>query len=73
MQKIIQNWESLHGNKTNTFVISGHVYFVCTTYVATAISYYLPSIFLWFYTFEMDTSVDKSADDFLSLENRSGQ
>jgi hypothetical protein len=38
MQKIIQNWKSLQDNKTNTFVISGHVYFVCTTYVATAIS-----------------------------------
>jgi hypothetical protein len=38
MEKSIQNWESLQGNKTNTFVISGHVYFVCTTYVATAIS-----------------------------------
>jgi hypothetical protein len=67
MQKSIQNWESLQGNKTNTFVISGHVYFVCTTYVATAISYYMPSIFVWFYTF------DKNADNVLSLENRSGQ
>ena len=38
MEKSIQNWESLQGNKTNTFVISGHVYFVCTTYVATAVS-----------------------------------
>ena len=73
MQKIIQNWESLQGNKTNTFVISGHVYFVCTTYVATAISYYFPSIFVWFYTFEIDTIVAKSADDFLSLENIRGQ
>ena len=38
MQKIIQNGESLQGNKTYTFVISGHVYFVCATYVATALS-----------------------------------
>jgi hypothetical protein len=26
MQKSVQNWECLQGNKTNTFVISGHVY-----------------------------------------------
>lgn len=69
MQKSIQNWESLPCNKTNTFVISGHVYFVCTTYVETAISYYMPFMFVWFYTFEMDNSVDKSADAFLSLRN----
>ena len=69
MQKSIQNWESLQGNKTNTFVISGHVYFVCTTYVATAIAHYMPSIFVLFYTFEMDNRVDKSADAFLSLGN----
>ena len=59
MQKIIQNWESLQGNKTNTFVIPGHVYFMCTTYLATAISLYMASIFVWFYTFEMDNSFDK--------------
>ena len=69
MQKIIQNWESLQGNKTNTFVTSSYVYFVCTTYVATGISYYMPSIFVWFYTFEMDNSVDKNADAFLSFGN----
>jgi len=73
MQKSIQNWESLQGNKTNTGVISGHVYFVCTTYVATAISSYTPSIIAWFYTFEMDNSVDKNADAFLSLGNIRGQ
>ena len=46
MQKNVQNWDSLQGNKTSTFVISGHVYFVCTTYVATEMSYYIPSIFV---------------------------
>ena len=53
--------------------ISGHGYFVCTTYEATAISSYIPSIFIWFSTFEMDNSVDKSADTFLSLGNLRGQ
>jgi hypothetical protein len=47
--------------------IAGYAYFVCTTYVATAISSDIPSIFVWFYMFEMDYhSVDKS-DAFLSL------
>jgi hypothetical protein len=65
MQKIIQNWESLQGNKTNTFVTSSYVYFVCTT----GISYYMRPYLYGSIRSKWITVSTKNADAFLSFGN----